>query len=118
MILLYHGLSVFTATLFLYYGAACLWSNAMIDEFERFGVPQFRVLTGVLEISGALGLAAGFLFPPLRVMAAAGLGILMTMVVIQRIQQRDSFVEMLQALVFAIITLWIAVYGAMDIVEW
>jgi len=87
-------------------------------EFERFGLSRFRVLTGVLEISGAVGLAAGFLFPPLRVIAAAGLGILMTMVVIQRIQQRDSFVEMLQALVFAIITVWIAVYGAMVVVEW
>jgi len=35
----------------------------------------------------------------------------MTLVVIQRVRQRDSLVEMLQALVFAVITIWIAAYG-------
>lgn len=110
-----HILSFVTSALFLYYGAACLWSQTMIEEFERFGLARFRVLTGVLEILGAIGLAVGLFVPLIRVLAAFGLGALMTLVVIQRVQQRDSLVEMLQALVFAVITLWIAVYGVSEV---
>lgn len=115
MLLTYDILSFGTSALFLYYGAACLWSKPMIEEFERFGLARFRVLTGILEILGAVGLAVGFFVPLFRVAAAVGLGALMTLVVIQRIQQRDSFVEMLQALVFAVINLWIAAYGVLAV---
>lgn len=115
MFLTYHILSVLSSLLFICYGAACLWSSSMIEEFERLNLARFRVLTGLLEIAGALGLAAGFFIPALRVLAAVGLGLLMTLAVIQRIRQRDSFPNMLQALVLAVITIWIAVFGAMEI---
>jgi len=77
MNLIYHVLSVLTSTLFIFYGASCLWSAAMKAEFERFGLSRYRLLSGVLEILGALGLALGFFFPSLRVAAASGLALLM-----------------------------------------
>jgi len=89
----------------------------MKAEFERFGLSRYRVLSGVLEILGALGLVIGFFFPPLRVAAAAGLGILMVLAVVSRVQQRDSFREFFPALLFAIITLWIALYGALVVLK-
>jgi uncharacterized membrane protein YphA (DoxX/SURF4 family) len=117
MNVIYHALSVLTSTLFIFYGASCLWSATMKAEFERFGLSRYRVLSGVLEILGALGLVIGFFFPPLRVAAAAGLGILMVLAVVSRVQQRDSFREFFPALLFAIITLWIALYGALVVLK-
>lgn len=108
----YHILSALLSALFVYYGAACIWSSAMVEEFERFGLARFRVLTGVLEILGAIGLAIGFFVPVLRVAAAIGLCVLMSMGALHRIRQRDSLPEMAPALLFALLTLWIAVYGA------
>ena len=37
----------------------------MKRDFERFGLSHLRVLTGSLEVLGALGLMAGFWWPPL-----------------------------------------------------
>ncbi|MBT3447936.1 MAG: hypothetical protein HOC28_04960 [Bacteroidetes Order II. Incertae sedis bacterium] len=117
MNLIYHVLSVLTSTLFIFYGASCLWSAAMKAEFERFGLSRYRVLSGVLEILGALGLALGFFLPSLRVAAASGLALLMVLVVVRRVQQRDSFGELFPALLFAVITLWIALYGALVVLK-
>lgn len=118
MTTMYHALSILTSILFIYYGAACLWSDPMVDEFERFGLSRYRVLSGILEILGALGLVLGFVYPMMRVVAAGSLGLLMVLVVVRRVQQRDSFAELFPALIFAVITIWIAAFGAMYVVNW
>ncbi len=55
---------IISAFAFLFYGFACLMSSELVVEFERYRLSKFRVLTGVLEVLGAIGLLVGFVFPP------------------------------------------------------
>ena len=92
---------------FLFYGINCLVSQTMKDEFVRFGLDKQRQLTGIL---GALGLILGyFLFPIVTVIAAAGLSILMFFGFLVRIKIKDSILQSLPSLIFAIINLYISV---------
>ncbi|MDG2144029.1 MAG: DoxX family protein [Planctomycetota bacterium] len=84
---------------FLGYGMACLVSDALVTEFERYGLPRFRMLIGFLEIVGALGLLVGLFVPVVTAPAAAGLSFLMLGGVMTRIRIRDSLLLMLPAIV-------------------
>ena len=51
----------------------------MVDDFDRFRYPQpFRVVTGAVEVGGALGLLLGFACPALTPLAGLLLGATMT----------------------------------------
>jgi hypothetical protein len=70
-------LIIFCAVSFLGYGLSCLFSKHMVLEFSRYGLPKYRVLTGVLQILAAIGLFAGLAASPLGGIAAAGLALQM-----------------------------------------
>lgn len=107
----YDAAKVVSVALFLGYGLSCLFSDGMVAEFERFGLSRFRRLTGVLEVLGALGLAAGYLFPLLEVLGAAGLTLLMLLGIGTRVRVRDSVVETLPAIVLLIVNGYILWYA-------
>jgi hypothetical protein len=71
----------------------------MRDEFERFGVAKFRLLTGILEILGAIGTLIGLLWTPLFIFSTLGLGTLMLLGVITRIRVKDPVSQMLPAFI-------------------
>ena len=81
----------------------------MKREFERFGLEDFRVLTGVLEVLGGLGLLVGFWWPPATIIASAGLTALMFLGFIVRLSIKDTFFETLPALSLMIVNLYILV---------
>lgn len=87
---------------FLGYGGLCLHGSAMVAEFERFGLARFRVLTGGLEILGAIGLLLSFWVPPLLPFAAGGLGLLMFFAVLARLRVRDSLLQSSPALILMV----------------
>jgi hypothetical protein len=93
---------------FLAYGLSCFFSDTIVREFERYGLPKMRKLTGALEIAGALGLIAGFFIDPLRVLSAGCLALLMTFGVLARLRIKDSFFAMLPAIVLLLINLLIS----------
>ena len=70
---LYQVAKLLSLGLFLFYGLSCLFANAMVEEFQRFGLADFRRLTGILEVLGALGLIIGYLYPQLVTWAAGAL---------------------------------------------
>lgn len=96
---------------FFFYGAACLLSARLVAEFERYGLARFRVLVGLLEMAGALGIVAGQFFPPLQVVAAGGLTVLMVCGLWARWRIRDPWYLLLPALLLgavnATIALWV-----------
>ncbi|MEP2968662.1 DoxX family protein, partial [Nonlabens ulvanivorans] len=50
----------------------------MVLEFERFGIPQYRNLTGILQILGGLSIILGlYTISILGFMGALGLSLLM-----------------------------------------
>ena len=90
---------------FLVYGTRCLFAEAMILEFHRWGVSGLRRITGVLEVLGALGLVVGQWLPWVGLMSAAGLSLLMTCGLLVRLRIRDSFLQTLPAVVYLIVSL-------------
>lgn len=97
-----------SAISFWIYGFTCLFSSKMKKEFERFGVPQFRVLTGVLEIGGGTGQVIGWLFSPtLLKFATIGLALLMLLGFLLRIKIKDSFIQSSPAFIFMVINIYI-----------
>jgi len=69
----------------------------MVEEFERFGIPRYRRLTGVLEVLGAVGLFVGYFVPVFTLLASGGLALLMALGVAVRLRVRDPWVSMLPA---------------------
>ncbi len=96
---------------FLGYGLACLCSDHMVAEFERFGLARMRRLTGALEVLGALGLAGGYVFPVVGVAAAVGLTLLMVLGVATRVRVGDSFLATSPALVLLALNAFVATVG-------
>ena len=98
-------LAAVSAAAFLFYGLACLFSCKLVAEFERYRLARFRVLVGSLEVAGALGLIAGWWFPPLQLAAAAGLVLLMLCGLWARWRIRDPWYVMLPAAILAMVNL-------------
>jgi len=109
--LIYQLLKAAVIIAFLYYGLSVLFANAMVKEFERYGLPQFRKLVGVLEVLGSLGLLVGYLVPSLVVAASGGLALLMALGVGIRFRSGDSLGDALQALAMLLVNLFICLYA-------
>lgn len=96
---------------FLAYGLLCVFSDSMVEEFERYGLSRFRRLVGWLEVAGALGLSIGFVAQPFTVLSATGLTVLMLVAVLARIRVRDTVLQTLPALALLLINAFIASYA-------
>ena len=82
----------------------------MKDEFIRFGLDKLRLLTGYLQLIGASGLLFGYFFlSDLVFIASAGLSLLMLSGFVVRIKIKDSLLESLPSLIFALINLYICI---------
>lgn len=92
---------------FLFYGVLCLASPFMKREFDRFGLARFRVLTGVLEILGGLGLLVGLGWPLVLWAASGGLALLMLCGAVVRLRIGDSWRQTLPALVLMALNLYL-----------
>lgn len=111
MDVLYQLVKILCIVAFLYYGLAVLFSDAMVEEFDRYGLSKFRKLTGFLEVLGAAGLIAGYFVPGLTVAAAGGLALLMAAGVAVRFRSGDSLEQALQALAMLLVNAFIVVYA-------
>jgi hypothetical protein len=107
---LFIALAVFNSLSFIAYGMSCLVSPRMRSEFQRYHIPEQRVIVGVLEIAGACGLLAGFRLPVIGVLAASGLAILMVLGLFVRLSIKDAPLKLIPALAYAILSLYL-VYG-------
>jgi len=104
----YPAALLLSSLVFLFYGVACLAFDGMKRDFERFGLSHLRVLTGMLEVLGALGLMVGFWWPPLVIPSAGGLSLMMLLGVATRIGVLDSLAQTLPALVLMLLNAWLA----------
>ena len=80
----------------------------MRGEFERFGMAKFRIITGILEILGALGTLLGLFCAPLFIFSTLGLGTLMLLGVVTRIRVKDPVLQMLPAFILMVVNFWLA----------
>ena len=75
----------------------------MMKEFDRYGIPQFRKLTGTLQLLGALGIIIGVWIDFLQILSTLGLFLLMLFGVITRIMIKDGFIKTLPALFYCLL---------------
>lgn len=94
---------IFSAVSFLFFGMGCLLSPYLIAEFKRYGVPQFRTLTGLLQLLGGLGILSGFYWNPLQIFSCFGLALLMLFGVGIRIKIKDSFIQSFPAAFYCLL---------------
>jgi hypothetical protein len=95
---------------FFYFGINCFYSDFIILEFERYGLPKFRKMTGYLQLLGAVGLLIGLYFSPvLLLLASIGLSLLMISGFIVRLKINDNFIQSLPSFIFAVLNVCIAV---------
>ena len=102
---------ILSSGLFLFYGLSCLFADAMVDEFQRFGLADFRRLTGSLEVLGALGIMVGYFYPPLVPWAAGGLAVLMALGVGVSVRVDDPLLEIFPAAFLLVVNLLICAYA-------
>jgi len=79
----------------------------MRAEFNRYGLPKFRKLVGVLQLAGAVGQLAGLFLPWVGLISAAGLGLMMMTGVVVRIRIKDTVIQTLPAATYAGINLYV-----------
>lgn len=88
----------------------------MIVEFERYGLKKYRLLTGFLEVLGALGQLAGFFIPELLVISSLGLTCLMMCGIWTRWRIRDPWVSFLPAFILMLMNA-VLVWEALRLME-
>ena len=106
--MMFNVLFIFSAVSFLFFGIGCLRSPHLIAEFERYGVPQFRTVVGLLQLLGALGIALGFWSPTLQLLSTFGLAILMLLGFGVRLKIRDNFIQSFPAFFYFLLNLYLS----------
>ena len=98
-----------SAAAFLVYGILGLTTQSVVNDFERFGLKNLRLLTGALEILGALGLLVGLRWTPALWIGSGGLALLMLIAFSVRIRMKDSLTQSLPSFGLACLNLYILV---------
>ncbi|WP_299667396.1 DoxX family protein [uncultured Polaribacter sp.] len=99
----------FSSLAFIYFGINCFYSKFIIAEFERYRLPMYRKLIGVLQLIGAAGLLIGYYFSPIiLLLSSIGLFLLMLAGFLVRIKIKDNFIKSSPAFTFAALNLFIA----------
>lgn len=99
----FFALNLFSVISFFGFGVACLSTHAMRLEFARYGLSQYRRLTGALQLAGAAGLLLGTVIPPVGLAAAFGLSLQMAAGVGVRIHIHDKWFQCVPAAFYCIV---------------
>lgn len=75
----------------------------MVVEFERYQLPQFRKLIGVLEVIGGIGQLLGIWLAPVGFLASLGLTLLMICGVWARWRIKDPVIAFLPAVLLGLL---------------
>ena len=94
-------LVTFSGLSFLIFGYLCFFSSYFKNEFIRYGIPNFRKITGFFQSLGGLSLIIGVFIDQLAVIASLGLTILMILGVIVRLRIKDGLLKTMPAIFYA-----------------
>ena len=98
---------IFSSISFMVYGYLSFYSERMKNEFFRWGISKFRVIVGISQFAGGIGLLIGFSIPFFTLISSIGLTTLMLIGFILRIYVKDGLIKSLPALFYLIINLLI-----------
>ncbi|MBI3567788.1 MAG: DoxX family protein [Gemmatimonadetes bacterium] len=100
-----------SAIAFAWYGMTLLASRMMAPDFERYGLPRLRALTGVLQLAGSVGLVIGSSYRPLLLASAAALALMMAVAIAVRARCGDATATMVPAAALCALNLYIVATG-------
>jgi hypothetical protein len=84
----------------------------MKDEFKRYGLEKFALMTSLLQILGGTGLIVGLQIHPILLISSAGLSTLMLLGFGVRLKIKDGFWQSLPALSYFILNSYL-LYSAL-----
>lgn len=96
---------IFSGVSFIFFGFSCLFSNFMMLEFKRYGLENFRILVGILQLLGAVGLFIGLFSKNWAVLASLGLALLMVFGFMVRLKIKDAFLLAFPSLFYALLNM-------------
>ncbi len=79
----------------------------MREEFKRYNLERYRVLTGFLELLGGVGTLIGLRSNPIYYVSTTGLATLMLLGLFVRIKLKDPVIEMLPALILMLVNIYL-----------
>ena len=94
---------LFSSFSFIFYAVSSFYSDRMIFEYERWGYKKFRKLIASLQFIAGFGLLIGFYFPLLLTLVSALLTLMMIVAVFVRIRIKDNLINILPAILYAIL---------------
>ena len=97
------------ALAFLAYGVLCVSSLSLVGDFQRYGVGNLRILTGVLEMLAGVGLLVGLKWRPALSISAGGLFLLMLIAFGFRVRFRDSVAASLPSVMLSMLNFFLMV---------
>ena len=92
---------------FIGYGYLCLCTDHMKIEFQRYGLNQYRRITGVFELLGGIGSLVGLGVPVIHQISTLGLCVLMLLGLTVRIKIKDPFLALLPAILLACVNAYL-----------
>jgi hypothetical protein len=98
-----------SAALFAGYGLSCFFSRKMIAEFDRYRLSGQRVLTGALQVAGAVGLVVGHFNRPILLLSSGGFAVMMLLAVVTRFRIRDPLYAAIPAFSLFVLNAYIFV---------
>lgn len=101
------ALTLLSGLAFIVYGILCIATEHMSQEFTRYGLSQFQIIIGVLELVGGLGTLFGLSIPSILIASTLGLAILMLLGVIIRIRVQDSLIQILPAFILMVLNFFL-----------
>lgn len=101
---------IFCAASFSIYSISCLTGAHMKREFLRYGLAQYRALTGALQLLGVAGLLVGLKLPVIGSLAAAGFTVQMLLALWVRRRIKDSLLQCVPAFVYMSLNAWLCAH--------
>jgi len=90
-------------------GSKLAGSKEAVNDFERFGYPRwFMYVTGVVEITGAMGMLAGIFVPVVGILASLWLAAVMLGALFTHLRLKDPASKMVPALVLMVLALTVS----------
>lgn len=100
-------LAIISAITFITYGLLCVFTGHMREEFKRYRLERYRILTGILELVGGIGTLIGLNSKVIFNISTTGLATLMLLGLFVRIRIKDPLFEMLPALILMIVNMYL-----------
>jgi len=101
--MLYKALVLISAFSFLFYSARSFYSKVMIAEYSRWGLGTMRILISLLQLFAGIALIIGFYNLKLLIITSFLLALMMICAIIVRIKIKDSFIDSLPAIFYAVL---------------